>query len=373
MADDHRPRTVAFVLASYTPDAPAGIERATAALAQGLRDLGHHAVIVTAAAQPHQRDDVIRLTTPRIAFPCDDMTLRAAIHADSDAIAGELETVFDTHDVDITVYCDALWGLGRIAVGHRAVPVLAAHVLGHDEDLQPALGRARHVIAPSAVVPDQATARGHDTTRWRIVPNALLHDPAPTAPARRAQLRTRGPIRALARLGAEKNVAALLTAGRLITRPVDVIVADAAFETRDGAQDDELARCRFAAAHLRIASFRRGGLAWHDVPAWLAEAAVVIVPSLRESFGLVALEAMAVGTPVVAFAVDNLPHLIGSGPGAGGVVVPPTLGEDALWKAAQDLMADRLRYVETARAAYYRSRDYLPTTVAQTFLKAVGE
>jgi len=55
------------------------------------------------------------------------------------------------------------------------------------------------------------------------------------------------------------------------------------------------------------------GLPWHQVAGWLAASAVVIVPSLAETFGLVALEAMAGGTPVIAFDVDHLPALIGGG------------------------------------------------------------
>ena len=39
---------------------------------------------------------------------------------------------------------------------------------------------------------------------------------------------------------------------------------------------------------------------------WMAAADVVCVPSYNESFGLVAIEAQAVGTPVVAAAVGGL-------------------------------------------------------------------
>lgn len=85
-------------------------------------------------------------------------------------------------------------------------------------------------------------------------------------------------------------------------------------------------------------------LPWRWVPAWLAEAAVVIVPSRRETFGLVALEALSVGTPVVAYDLDNLPALVG----AGGVLVPPEAGPEGLWRAAMEITRDPLAYQTSA-------------------------
>jgi iron(II)-dependent oxidoreductase len=103
------------------------------------------------------------------------------------------------------------------------------------------------------------------------------------------------------------------------------------------------------------------------MPTWLAGAAVTIVPSLRETFGLVAAESLSAGTPVIAYAVGNLPDLIGDA----GILVRPGHGPAGLWNAAQALLADPVRYAATCGAAYYRSRDYRPTTVADAFLKAV--
>ena len=53
-----------------------------------------------------------------------------------------------------------------------------------------------------------------------------------------------------------------------------------------------------------------------DVPALLAAASLVVMPSFYEPFGLVALEAMQVGTPVLAAAVGGLKELTGTGSGA---------------------------------------------------------
>lgn len=365
--------TVAFLLASYTPDAPAGMERATAALAAGLRQLGHRAVILTAARQPRDELDpnVIELRTLTPEFPCDDNTLRHAIDTAGDSLRREIAALFERIGVDIAVYVDALWGLGRVGLRHRARCVLAVHVVGHDQDLALALASAERVIAPSATVLDQAAQRGYDTKDWATVPNALLHEHPPPDAAAREGLRARAPIRVLGRLGAEKNIAGLLDGARLLERRAEVIVADAGFESAPGAQAEERARCAYAAAHAPRAHVRYHGQPWKQVPAWLAEAAVVIVPSTRESFGLVALEAMSVGTPVVASAVDNLPALIGSGPEAGGVLVPRSHGEHALWRVAENILRDPLHYRDLSRAAYYRSRDFRPTIVADLCLKAV--
>lgn len=367
------PLTVAFVLASYTRNAPAGMERATAALAHGLRELGHRVLILTAAPATVEDKDVVPMASLGMTFPCDDRELREAVstHGQDDLIAAELRNLYRSNHVDVAVYVDSLWGLGRVAPACGVRSVLAMHIVGHDEDLTPALECAEVVIAPSRTVLNQAHDRGYDTTCWHVVPNALLHDhPLPPADRREA-LRRCGSVRVLARLGPEKNVRALLDAGHLVQRPIEIILAEAGFEQAPGAQAAEWTRCAHSAAHLNLGMIRGEGLAWDQVQPWLALAALVIMPSVRETFGLVALEAMSVGTPVVAFDVGNLPALVGAGDGAGGFIVPRSHGEFGLWRAAESLLDDPLRYAQLSRAAYYRSRDYLPTTVAQNFVKAV--
>ena len=64
-------------------------------------------------------------------------------------------------------------------------------------------------------------------------------------------------------------------------------------------------------------------LGWLDPPEvadLLAQADVVVVPSRREAFGIVVLEAWRAGTPVVASRVDGLAELIDDG--ATGLLVP---------------------------------------------------
>lgn len=80
---------------------------------------------------------------------------------------------------------------------------------------------------------------------------------------------------------------------------------------------------RLAAAHRlmpgRELRFVAGSLSDADLAALYRAADVVVTPSLYEGFGLPALEAMAVGTPVVVTACGSLPEVVGE---AGFVVAP---------------------------------------------------
>ena len=366
------PRMVAFVLVSYRPDEPAGIERSVAAMTAGLRRLGHRAVIITAAAQPGPDPGIVRLGHLPVVFPSDDVTLRGAVGTRQAALSRELDAVLTARQADVIVYADALWGLGRIAsaVQHPARRVLAVHVVGDQADLEPALAAADCVIAPSAAVRAEAGDRGYDTDGWQVVANPLLVDPDEVrrpGTGHRERLRRCGPVRVVARLGAEKGVTGLLRAATPGSRPVQVVLARAGFEAAPGSQRALLAECQALAA--AAGAVIRPPLAWREVPAFLAGGAVTIIPSTRETFGNLALESLSAGTPVVAYAVGNLPALL-SEAGAG-VLVPPAAGPHGLWQAARDLLSDPVRYRQACGAAYCRSRNYRSADIAGAFLKAV--
>ena len=76
------------------------------------------------------------------------------------------------------------------------------------------------------------------------------------------------------------------------------------------------------------------------VPDWVRSADVVVVPSRRESLGLVAIEALACGIPVVASRVGGLVETVDHG--VTGLLVPPA-DPGAIVDALRTLEDDALR------------------------------
>ena len=89
-----------------------------------------------------------------------------------------------------------------------------------------------------------------------------------------------------------------------------------------------------------------------QVAAVFERAEVVVVPSLGEGFGMVALEAMERGRPVVASAVGGLPEIVDDG--RTGLVVPVS-DAHALARAIRGLAGDATRAAVFGAAARERS------------------
>lgn len=91
-----------------------------------------------------------------------------------------------------------------------------------------------------------------------------------------------------------------------------------------------------------------------ELPTWYRAADVVLVPSHNESFGLVAIEAQACGTPVVAAAVGGLTTAVVDG--VSGVLVPTHDVGD--WAAAVAGMLDDATRTRLGRQAARHARTF---------------
>lgn len=154
------------------------------------------------------------------------------------------------------------------------------------------------------------------------------------------------PATARAELGWRPDGTVFVCAGSLTERK-NVLRLARAFERRGEGSlafvgDGPLRGALEGRAGIHLA----GAVAHRDVARWLQAADVVCQPSLVEPFGLVTLEAMACGRPVVATRVGGPPEFVS--PGAGVLVDPKD--EDGL-VTALDAAAALPRPNDAARAA----------------------
>jgi D-inositol-3-phosphate glycosyltransferase len=91
------------------------------------------------------------------------------------------------------------------------------------------------------------------------------------------------------------------------------------------------------------------------LPYYYAAAEMVVMPSHYESFGMVALEAMAMGTPVIASEVGGLAHLVQHGENGFHV---PSRDPEALAARILQLLEDRTLRMKLGEQARAYARDY---------------
>jgi len=113
-----------------------------------------------------------------------------------------------------------------------------------------------------------------------------------------------------------------------------------------------------------------GAVAHEELPWYYSAADLLMVPSYYESFGLVALEAMACGTPVVAARVGGLPSLVRDG--QNGYLVPWHCPEPFAERLEVLLAHNNLRD-QMGQAAYRFAKEMSWEAVARRFFSLYGD
>lgn len=205
--------------------------------------------------------------------------------------------------------------------------------------VRPVLRRARLVVAASNALAEAALALG--AREVRVVPSGVAIPAAAGRPEEPPHLLYVG------RLSEEKGVLELVEAARGL--PLEVV-------------GDGPLRARVPGAV--------GFVSPGELGPWYERASVVVTPSRREGYGVVAREAMAWGRPVVASAVGGLVDAVEDG--VTGLLVPPR-DVGALRAALERLLGDGALRARLGAAGREKAQRELSLDAAAAALRAVYE
>ena len=338
-----------------------------AALAGGLRARGHevHAVVRPGSALAE------RLTGAGIA-----VTTLPLVDWYEPVGTARLGAWLRTHRIEVLhTHTPRDWYTAAVAtLGTATVNVGTRHRLdqvGSAWLKRPFLGRFAALLAVSEAVRARLLAGGLLAPARVITIRNGIEPPA--APADRAAIRRQLGVAAdapvvgfVGRLSPDKGLPVLLEAAAALRlrrpRLQVVVIGDDERGGRRGRGPGERVAEAGGDGAVRFLGYRP------DAADLSAGFDLQAVPSLAEPFGLVVLEAMARGVPLVATAAGGIPEIVR--PGRDGLLVPP--GDAAALAGALDrLLADPELGVRLAAEASRRVRRDFPATGMLDAVEAV--
>ncbi|MEV4013571.1 glycosyltransferase [Nonomuraea angiospora] len=336
-----------------------------AELARALAGRGHTVVVHTRRSSERQPDSVtmapgvtVQYVTagPPVPVPKDELPPYLAEFTErlADRWAASPPDVVHAH----------FWMSGQAALqAADGVPVVQTfHALGtvkrrwqgdadtspaHRLDTERAIGRrADAVLATCGDEVAELRAMGVPERRIAVVPCgvdlSVFRPDGPVAPRTGGKL-----ILSIGRLVPRKGVDTVIRALRRIP-DADLVIAGGREDDEEAVRLYELARAYGLERRVHVI----GSVPREHVPALMRSADVLVAVPWYEPFGMVAIEAMACGVPVVASAVGgHLDTVAGCG-----VLVPPRRPR-ALARALSDVLDRPGRRAELAAAGALRARE----------------
>jgi glycosyltransferase involved in cell wall biosynthesis len=315
-----------------------GAERVVIALARALPRRGHEVVLwgPSGALEP----ELGGVALDRIVVGSRGRSLTGLVDGVTSLAAAVRRTrphVVHAHNPRVSGMAVAAVRIGR---GPRRPPVLATFHGSRRAEYRAAAMLFRGADALVCVSEDLAAGlrdAGHPGTDLHVVPNSVVVpvvDPAATAALDHELGLDGAPVVAvIGRLVAQKNHARFLAAAaRIASERPDVrflVVGDGPLRPKLA----ERSRALGLDGLLTFTGVR------HDVPELLARADLLVLSSDWEGLPLVALEALAGGTPVLSTPVEGMRELRDGGAAS----IVPEASAEALAAGMVDLLADARR------------------------------
>jgi glycosyltransferase involved in cell wall biosynthesis len=210
--------------------------------------------------------------------------------------------------------------------------------------------QAALLLVASEQLADQTAAAGVPRRRLRVVPPGRDVAPAPAAPPGDLRRGRAAAVLCVANWVPRKGILALLDA--LADLPADAVTLHLVGDPDVDPTYAARVRARLATPSFAGRVVVHGPVSTAEVAALYQAADVFALPSIREPFGTVYGEAMALGLPVVGFAAGNLPYLATDG--VEGRIVPtgdvPALAQALLQLARDEPLRHRLGEAARQRA-----------------------
>jgi len=202
-----------------------------------------------------------------------------------------------------------------------------------------AMEHANRVIAVSGAAKGFCVALGVPGDKIEVIPNGVdlsIFNTNVDGSAMRSKLNVKqGPLVATAiRLVKRKGPEHLVNAFSKVLKKMP----NAKLAVAGGGTEAASLRAQIKKLGMGKSVFMLGKLQREEVARLMVAADVFVLPSLFESFGLVLLEAMAVGTPVVCTRTQGALEIVKDG--EDGLIVPPG-DDDALADAIVRVLSDR--------------------------------
>lgn len=337
----------------YAWDAPGGVQVHVRELGARLRDRGHKVLTLAPASSPLNDPNVVSVGRP-VPVPFNGSI---APIAPSPAASRRVRQALEDFRPDVVHAHEPLApSVSMFATRWAHVPIVGTFHAYADRALAftvaaPVLRRVWKRLAMRIAVSEAAAsfvARRFSDGDIRVIPNGV--DVERFSVAAPAELPAGRKLLFVNRLDPRKGFSVMVEAFHRLRESRDDVLLVVAGDGKDRAALRRLPR------NLRSSVLMLGNVPHEFLPPYHAACDLFCAPATgRESFGIVLVEAMAAGLPVVASDIPGYHEVIRKG--TDGLLVPPGKPE-ALAQAAATVLDDRSLAARLAEAGRTRARRY---------------
>lgn len=364
---------IAFTFLTFGKNIFAGMENSLYQLCKGINENGHQAVVFTSFKYGKERiiDGIVVYRSKFLPtdYSGGDSALKNRILENRNSIKSDLLNFIQKEKPDCIISWDPLWGFIQYLDIKNAIatPILLFFRVVNSARILQGVKKfpfAKY-FALSAFLKNEILKKGI-TSRIEVVANSICYRPTAdkSGHAKRQKI-----ILCNARLSPEKGIPYAVKAfAKVVKRHPEFKLWLCSGEYPFG--DVNKTKHRIVKLIQKLGIEREvlflPNIKWNRVPGIIRKAYISVLPSLAETFGRSALEALAVGTPIIATKVGNLSNLVG----LNGILVEPRSVEQ-IYNSLVQLIEDNKLYNYYLNKGKKRAKAFDRKIIAKRFIKSL--